>query len=207
MHKAMSTHRIARKRPCWSRWVLQVSQIVLETCRIRSCTGSRLVCRYCTRPKAAPSAQITRPTSRIAIPGTLAPRMVNSTLLRGGILMSASPPKAAGAAAASSRKLQSQVLYLRISQDGVLPKELNGCQLNSLADPKHPGLHQALHPLPARNEWGGPRRGETNKNAPPLPSPLLHPMEEGEKSRSLMQPWTPRAVGTLCFTFPAGQAK
>src|SRR5258708_18132653 len=34
----------------------------------------------------------------------------------------------------------------------------------------------------------GPRRGETNKNAPPLPSPLLHPMEEREKSRTLMQP-------------------
>src|SRR6266542_88300 len=39
----------------------------------------------------------------------------------------------------------------------------------------------------------GPRRGETNKNAPPLPSPLLHPMEEREKSRSLMQPCPPRA--------------
>src|SRR6266852_9399761 len=35
----------------------------------------------------------------------------------------------------------------------------------------------------------GPRRGATNKNAPPLPSPLLHPMEEREKSRSLMQRW------------------
>src|SRR5712692_4084176 len=34
----------------------------------------------------------------------------------------------------------------------------------------------------------GPRSGETNKNAPPLPSPLLHPMEEREKSRSLTQP-------------------
>ena len=34
----------------------------------------------------------------------------------------------------------------------------------------------------------GPRRGETNRNAPPLPGPLLHPMEEREKSRSLMQP-------------------
>src|SRR5258708_24669374 len=50
------------------------------------------------------------------------------------------------------------------------------------------GLHQALHPLPARNEGGGPRRGETNKKAPPLPSPLLHPMEEKEKPRSFMQP-------------------
>src|SRR5713226_6021948 len=37
----------------------------------------------------------------------------------------------------------------------------------------------------------GPRRGETNKNAPPLPSPLLHPMEERAKSRSLMQPSLP----------------
>src|SRR5258708_6560752 len=34
----------------------------------------------------------------------------------------------------------------------------------------------------------GPRRGETNRNAPPLPSPLLHPMEAREKSRSLMRP-------------------
>src|SRR5258708_36672842 len=51
------------------------------------------------------------------------------------------------------------------------------------------GRHQALHPLPARNEGGGPRRGETNKNAPPLPSPLLPPMEAREKSRSLMQTW------------------
>src|SRR5713101_6343480 len=49
----------------------------------------------------------------------------------------------------------------------------------------------------------GPRRGETNKNAPPLPSPLLHPMEEREKSRSLMQPWgnagsSPRLKREIC---------
>src|SRR6266851_8946777 len=43
----------------------------------------------------------------------------------------------------------------------------------------------------------GPRRGETNKNAPPLPGPLLHPMEEREKSRSLMRPWN----GTACVEF------
>src|SRR5258708_23642960 len=36
----------------------------------------------------------------------------------------------------------------------------------------------------------GPRRGETDKSAPPLPSPLLDPMAEREKSRSLMQPWS-----------------
>jgi hypothetical protein len=41
---------------------------------------------------------------------------------------------------------------------------------------------------PRGTSGGGPRRGETNKNAPPLPSPLLHPTEEREKSRSLMQP-------------------
>src|SRR5437899_3393393 len=43
----------------------------------------------------------------------------------------------------------------------------------------------------------GPRRGETNKNAPPLPSPLLHPMEEREESSSLMQPWK----RTACVEF------
>src|SRR5260370_11683840 len=63
-----------------------------------------------------------------------------------------------------------------------------------------PGLHQALNPLPARNEGGGPRRGETNKNAPPLPSPLLHPMEEREKSRSLMQPWSLAIQDKICLT-------
>src|SRR6266852_1561895 len=45
----------------------------------------------------------------------------------------------------------------------------------------------------------GPRRGETNKNAPPLPSPLLHPMEEREKSRSLMQPWPVLPPGIICL--------
>ncbi len=43
--------------------------------------------------------------------------------------------------------------------------------------------------LSPRGTSGGPRGGETNKNAPP-PHPLLHPMEEREKSQSLMQPWT-----------------
>src|SRR5437899_1942770 len=37
----------------------------------------------------------------------------------------------------------------------------------------------------------------TDKNAPPLPSPLLHPMEAREKSRSLMQP-------SLCRENPPG---
>src|SRR5713226_703259 len=63
-----------------------------------------------------------------------------------------------------------------------------------------PGLHQALHPLPARNEWGEDRGGETNKNAPPLPSPLLHPIEERENSRSLTQPRTPVAARSAAFS-------
>ncbi len=35
----------------------------------------------------------------------------------------------------------------------------------------------------------GPRRGEANKDAPPLRGPFLHPMEEREKSSSLTHPW------------------
>jgi hypothetical protein len=38
-------------------------------------------------------------------------------------------------------------------------------------------MQQALLPFPARNEWREDP-GETNKNAPPLPNPLLYPMEE-----------------------------
>src|SRR5713226_8141603 len=56
----------------------------------------------------------------------------------------------------------------------------------------------------------GPRRGGTNKNAPPLPGPLLHQTEEREKSRSLMQPWgstgdpLPKALGTTRRTEAQG---
>ncbi len=49
----------------------------------------------------------------------------------------------------------------------------------------------------------GPSRGEINKNAPPLPSPLLHPMEEREKSRSLMQPWPRQRLDSVGAT-PTG---
>ena len=51
----------------------------------------------------------------------------------------------------------------------------------ALADPG------ASHPLCPAKDWGEDR-GETNKNGPPLPSPLLHRMEEREKSRSLTRP-------------------
>src|SRR6185369_3309684 len=52
-----------------------------------------------------------------------------------------------------------------------------------------PGLHQAHHPLPARNERGEDRgEGKPIRTLLLSPCPLLHPMEEREKSRSLMQP-------------------
>ena len=38
------------------------------------------------------------------------------------------------------------------------------------------------------DERVGSWAGETNKDGPPLPNLLLHPMEEKEKSGSLMQP-------------------
>src|SRR5258708_33472220 len=62
---------------------------------------------------------------------------------------------------------------------------------------------------PRGTSGGGPRRGETNKNAPPLPSPLLHPMEEREKSRRLMQPWSLAIQKKICLTslvYPARMA-
>ena len=62
------------------------------------------------------------------------------------------------------------------------------CRVVSAVTTSPPGLHQASHPLPARNEWGEDR-GEGEPIETGLLSPtLLHPMEEREKSRSLMQP-------------------
>jgi lipoate-protein ligase A len=62
-----------------------------------------------------------------------------------------------------------------------------------------PGRAASSSPSSPREErvGRGPRRRETDKNAPPLPSPLLHPMEEREKSRSLMQPWLPGGPVTV----------
>src|SRR5712691_11540818 len=64
-----------------------------------------------------------------------------------------------------------------------------------LADPRA----ASSSPSSPREERVGrrPRRGETNTNAPPLPSPLLHPMEEREQSRSLMPPWLPGGPVTV----------
>ena len=46
----------------------------------------------------------------------------------------------------------------------------------------------------------GPRRGETHNDEPPLPSPLLHPMEEREKSRSLVQSRNPSGLPLVELT-------
>src|SRR6185295_13612792 len=63
-----------------------------------------------------------------------------------------------------------------------------------------PGLHQAHHPLPARNEWGEDRGEGKPIRTPP---PLTHPMEEREKSRSLMQPWRERRDGRIPLDYCA----
>ena len=44
----------------------------------------------------------------------------------------------------------------------------------------------------------------TNKDAPPLPCPLLgHPMEEREKAMSLMQPWARSEAKAASLRKPA----
>src|SRR6266700_329967 len=79
------------------------------------------------------------------------------------------------------------------------PWSQDSCQPATWANRAGTGLHHALHPLPARNEWGEDR-GEGNENAPPLPSPLLHPMGEREKSRSFMQPRAGRKPASTLST-------
>src|SRR5439155_7303818 len=74
------------------RYVLQVSQMVLDTLPIDSCTGSALVCLYCTSPKIAPAAQIRMPRYINVRPLT-PPSPLNVTGARSGILISASLPR------------------------------------------------------------------------------------------------------------------
>src|SRR6266852_6348956 len=65
-------------------------------------------------------------------------------------------------------------------------------QFVSASQPRETGLPQALHPLPARNEWGEDR-GEGKPIKTHLLSPPSPPSDGGEgNSRSLMQPCTGR---------------
>src|SRR3989442_15404645 len=69
---------------------------------------------------------------------------------------------------------------------------------------KVPGAASSSPSSPREERVGrGPRRGETNKNAPPLPSPLLHPMEEWGKSRRLISPAPSRTKAERCTRTPA----
>src|ERR1017187_308061 len=61
MHAAMSSHNMARNFPCCHKYVLHVSQMVWDTSAMEACTGSDLVCQYCTSPNPAPMAHIKMP--------------------------------------------------------------------------------------------------------------------------------------------------
>ncbi len=77
-----------------------------------------------------------------------------------------------GGAARGHHRATPKAFASRPKPDGLFPRAASG----SPSSPREERVGR------------GPRRGETNRNAPPLHSPLLHPMEEREKSRSLMQP-------------------
>src|ERR1700677_409929 len=86
MQAAISSHRTARNLPCCQRYVLQVSQMMLETAAIDECTGRFRVWMYCIQPKIMPPMHTTRPAKRTAEPVRDPP--MNETAFRSGILMS-----------------------------------------------------------------------------------------------------------------------
>ena len=92
MQTAMRIQSVARNFPCCHRYVLHVSQMMLETSPMDLWTCSARVCLYCKIPNAAPMAQMTRPANKIAWP--LKPPPKNETSCNDGRLMSASPAKA-----------------------------------------------------------------------------------------------------------------
>ena len=60
---------------------------------MHSCTGSALVCLYCTRPNTAPTPQMSIPRY-ISVDPLTPPSPSNFTWAKSGIFMSASPAKA-----------------------------------------------------------------------------------------------------------------
>src|SRR5471030_1085294 len=101
MQTAMRIQSVARNFPCCHRYVLHVSQMILETSPMDLWTCSARVCLYCKSPNAAPMAQIIRPENKIAC--AVKPPLPNDTLSNDGRLMSASPAKAVVAQNAAAK--------------------------------------------------------------------------------------------------------
>src|SRR5580698_1447040 len=86
MQTAMRSQSTARNLPCCARYVLQVSQMMLETAAIEEWTGRFRVWMYCIQPKIIPPMQTTRPIMSTADP--LSEPFMKETEFRSGILMS-----------------------------------------------------------------------------------------------------------------------
>ena len=132
MQLAISTHRMARNFPCWNRYFLHVSQMVCETSAMDSCTGSVLVCQYCTSPKIAPTAHMTMPRY-ISVRPPKPPSPSNFTCSRPGIFRSASPacrPPVEAQRAAAMRPREREVfmcIKFSLSRNGYF-----GCNLSAV---------------------------------------------------------------------------
>jgi len=127
MQAAMSSQRIARNLPCVNRYVLQVSQIELETFAMLSWTGRALVCVYWISPKIAPTAHMAIPIYINEMP-LRPPRPSNLTWVRSGIFMSASLARndtagteATARAASDQRNLGNFIIYGTRGFSGRIP--------------------------------------------------------------------------------------
>src|SRR4051812_27106318 len=100
-----------------------------------SCTGSALVCMYCTKPKMAPMAQTMMPKYMSDKP-LAPPKPGNFTWLKSGILISDSLAKALveQPKAANTRTTQNHSLLFRIKfkRGRLLPKNPPVCQQENL---------------------------------------------------------------------------
>ena len=95
MQAAISTQSSKMNLPCCARYVLHVSQIMLETLLIALWTGSARQRANSQQPTSAPTAQMASPRYNRAVP--LKPTPGNFTCVRSGRLISASPAKALAA--------------------------------------------------------------------------------------------------------------
>src|SRR5208282_5071424 len=113
MHTAINAQSSTRNFPCCARYVLHVSQIMLETLLMDLCTGSPRQRPYSQKPNSAPITQQASTRYKRAWPLRLP--LKNVTSCNGGRLMSASPAKALAPKVISANNIASRISDLVFS--------------------------------------------------------------------------------------------
>ena len=133
MQAAINANRISKNFPCWIRYVLQVSKIILATSSMFLCAPSLFTRINWYKPKSNPRIQIKNPNSNILYcPGS-----------RAGILRSASLPKTNAGNAKIIKKENNRFIRLKLENKAVL-RSINIKDEISITNCSYTGKKSAL---------------------------------------------------------------